>query len=204
MDDVRTSGYTQSKIFPACHGMEASNGTMTEAGAGGAKAEEAERAGAAADSTSAHTPKMDTSPAPASAQSESEQRDDAYKQQTPTRSKCEGEQNSQAKGNAEGGMQAKNRAQEASHAASSRSTQPETMASAAHPASPSLVVPAVLSWVACDKCEKWRRLNEGSLAQYQDKAFHCTYLPGFDCSTPEGDSNLMLYISLTILPCIHV
>ena len=47
--------------------------------------------------------------------------------------------------------------------------------------------PEVLSWVACDKCEKWRRLTEGSLAQYQDKAFHCSYLPGFDCSTPEGD-----------------
>jgi hypothetical protein len=43
----------------------------------------------------------------------------------------------------------------------------------------------VLSWVACDKCEKWRRLTEGSLLQYQDEFFQCSFLPGFDCSTPE-------------------
>ena len=43
----------------------------------------------------------------------------------------------------------------------------------------------VLSWVACDKCEKWRRLTEGSLLQYQDEVFQCSFLPGFDCSTPE-------------------
>ena len=43
----------------------------------------------------------------------------------------------------------------------------------------------VLSWVACDKCEKWRQLSEESLAQYEDKAFHCSYLPGVDCDTPE-------------------
>lgn len=43
----------------------------------------------------------------------------------------------------------------------------------------------LLSWVACDSCEKWRRLSEGSFAQYQDKAFHCSFLPGVDCSTPE-------------------
>jgi hypothetical protein len=47
----------------------------------------------------------------------------------------------------------------------------------------------LLSWVACDKCEKWRRLSEESLAQYEDKAFHCSYLPGVDCDTPEETSN---------------
>ncbi len=47
----------------------------------------------------------------------------------------------------------------------------------------------VLSWVACDKCEKWRRLSEESLAQYEDKAFHCSYLPGVDCDTPEDAFN---------------
>jgi len=48
---------------------------------------------------------------------------------------------------------------------------------------------SLLSWVACDKCEKWRRLSEESLAQYEDKAFHCSYLPGVDCDTPEEASN---------------
>ena len=52
-------------------------------------------------------------------------------------------------------------------------------------AAPSAVFQEVLSWVACDKCEKWRQLSEESLAQYQDKAFHCSYLPGVDCDTPE-------------------
>lgn len=47
----------------------------------------------------------------------------------------------------------------------------------------------LLSWVACDSCEKWRRLSEGSLTQYQDKAFHCSFLPGVDCSTPEEPYN---------------
>ena len=52
-----------------------------------------------------------------------------------------------------------------------------------------VVVREMQSWVACDKCEKWRRLNEGSLAQYQDKAFHCSELPGVDCDTPEEAYN---------------
>jgi hypothetical protein len=50
----------------------------------------------------------------------------------------------------------------------------------------------LLSWVACDSCEKWRRLSEDSLAQYQDKAFHCTFLPGVDCTTPEEPYNAAL------------
>jgi len=59
-------------------------------------------------------------------------------------------------------------------------------------------VPPPVNWVACDKCEKWRQLTEGSPALYQDKAFHCSYLSGVDCSTPEeafdespdGESNV--------------
>jgi len=46
-------------------------------------------------------------------------------------------------------------------------------------------VPPPVNWVACDKCEKWRQLTEGSPALYQDKAFHCSYLSGVNCSTPE-------------------
>ena len=44
---------------------------------------------------------------------------------------------------------------------------------------------AISNWVACDSCEKWRRLSEGSPTQYQNIAFHCSFLPGVTCSTPE-------------------
>ena len=32
-------------------------------------------------------------------------------------------------------------------------------------------------WVACDLCDKWRRIKEDEVAQYENKAFHCRRVP---------------------------